>query len=182
MLYERLGWALVFTLLTGLFRETSLHAVFFVFVWALSTGFRPPIAKLGWLLAYAAAFASEYVAIRHFFPGPVSSAGGFIIDPRELLQEMHSLTTICSLGLAVIFAAACLTRLQRVSSTDWRYRFFRLNCFAFPFWILFYRMLNGNIAEFRLLWPVILPCIYGVAYSARMAAQPRGSVTAAVLA
>jgi hypothetical protein len=56
-------------------------------------------------------------------------------------------------------------RLGRFTSNDWRWRFFRLNCFAFPMWIVFYRVLGGNISEFRLMWPVILPCIYGIAYS-----------------
>jgi hypothetical protein len=29
-------------------------------------------------------------------------------------------------------------------------------------------MMSGNITEFRLLFPALLPCIYGIAYGARM--------------
>jgi hypothetical protein len=145
---ERLGPALLFTLLTGLFRESSLHAVFFVLLWALCSTSRPLAARVGWLVAFGAAFAAEYLIIRHFFAGP--------------------LTTICSLGLAVIFPIGCLVRLRSVAADDWRRRFFQLNCFAFPLWIVFYRMLNGNISEFRLMLPVILPCIYGIAYAPKL--------------
>jgi hypothetical protein len=166
ILREQLGLALLFALLTGLFRESSLHAVFFVFVWALCVESRPISARVAWVMAFAAGFAGEYLAIRYFFAGPVSSTGGFILDPRRLFLErgMYSLTTLCSLGLALIFAAGGLVRLKHSPSNDWRWHFFRLNCFAFPLWIVFYRILGGNISEFRLMWPVILPCIYAVAY------------------
>jgi hypothetical protein len=168
LLRERLGFALLFLLLTGLFRESSLHAVFFVFVWALCVRSRPISARIAWVIGFGAAFAVEYVAIRHFFKGPVSSSGGVILDPRRLFLEpgMYSLTTICSLGLALIIVLACLLKIKSLPRDDWRYWFFRLNCYALPFWIVFYRSLNGNISEFRMMWPVLLPCIYGIAYAA----------------
>jgi hypothetical protein len=28
-------------------------------------------------------------------------------------------------------------------------------------------MLSGNISEFRMLFPALLPCIYGIAYAGR---------------
>lgn len=177
LLRERLGLALAFMLLTGLFRESSLHAVFFVFAWALCARSRTSAARIVWVVAFSAAFAIEYRAIRHFFPGPISSEGGLVLNLSRLLFErgLYSLTTICSLGLSLIFALACLLRLQNIPATDWRRGFFRLNCFAFPLWVIFYRMLGGNISEFRLMLPAILPYIYGIAYSARTAPLPRDS-------
>jgi len=44
-----------------------------------------------------------------------------------------------------------------------------VNCYAFPGWIVFYRMMNGNLSEFRMLFPALLPCMYGIAYGARRA-------------
>ena len=169
LLRERLGLALLFMLLTGLFRESSLHAVFFVFVWALCARSRSINARVGWVIAFGAAFAVEYVAIRHFFKGPVSSEGGLILDPKRLFFEsgMYSLTTICSLGLALSIVLGCLIKIKAIAPGDWRLWFFRLNCYALPFWIVFYRSLNGNISEFRMMWPVLLPCIYGIAYAAK---------------
>jgi hypothetical protein len=43
-------------------------------------------------------------------------------------------------------------------------RFFLLNCLAFPGWILFYRLQGGNINEFRIMWPFIMPCLLGLAW------------------
>jgi len=169
LLREQLGVALLFLLLTGLFRESSLHAVFFSFVWAVCARSRPITTRIGWVVAFTAAFGLEYIVIRHFFKGPVSSSGGIILDPRRLLLErgMWSLTTICSLGLAIVVVLWCLVRIRVMPRADWRYWFFRLNCYSLPFWVVFYRSLSGNISEFRMLWPVLLPCIYGIAYAAR---------------
>ena len=174
LLRERLGVALGFTLLTGLFRETSLHAVFFVFLWACCDRSTPIARRIAWVGGFGAAFVVEYVAIRRVFAGPVSSAGGIILDPRRLFGEpgMYSLTTICSLGLAVIIVIACMLRLREMARDDWRYWFFRLNCYALPFWVVFYRSLSGNISEFRMLWPVLLPCVYGIAYTADREREP----------
>jgi hypothetical protein len=166
ILQQRLLAALAFTLVTGLFRETSLHAVFFVFVWALCSQAYSARKRIAWVACFAAAFVLQYIATRHYFPGPVSAAGGLILNPRRLFLErgMLSLTTIFSLGLALIFPAGCLLRLQYFAPDSWEKRFFRLNCFAVPLWVVFYRVLDGNISEFRLLLPVLLPCIYGISY------------------
>jgi hypothetical protein len=58
-------------------------------------------------------------------------------------------------------------KIRLLPRADWRYWFFRLNCYSLPFWVVFYRSLSGNISEFRMLWPVLLPCIYGIGYAAR---------------
>jgi hypothetical protein len=174
LLRERMLAALLLTLVTGLFRETSLHMVVFVAIWAwCNPGVSLP-RRISWLGVFALAFLVEYVAVRHFFPGPVSSAGGIIVDPRTLFlgAGLLSLTTVCSLALAVLFPIACLVRIRALPGDDWRYEFFKLNCYAFPAWIIFYRMMNGNLSEFRMLFPVLLPCIYGIAFGAQGQAAP----------
>jgi hypothetical protein len=169
LLRERLPAALLFTLVTGLFRETSFHMVWFVALWAWCDGSRSPGERVGWLAAFCLAFVLEYVAVRHFFPGPVSSAGGIIIDPRVLFPDrsLLSLTMICSVGLATLYPLACLLKLRGADTggqADWRLRFLVINAYAFPAWLVFYRMMAGNLSEFRMLFPALLPCMYGIAY------------------
>ena len=170
LLSGRRGLALVLTLLTGLFRETSFHMVALVALWGWCDSSISLRERLVWIAGFAVAFVAEYVAIRYFFPGPLSSAaGGVNLDPRTVLLDpgMLSLTTLCSLGLAALFPLAALHELRHTPDNgDWRRRFLMLNCYVFPAWVLFYRMMNGNLSELRMLYPAILPCIYGMAYAA----------------
>lgn len=169
LLKERRFRALLVMLITGLFRETSFHMVWFVALWAWCDPSRGIRERVGWVAAFALAFLLEYVGVRHFFPGPVSSAGGIIVDVRALFLDkgLLSLTTICSVGLAALFPLACLVKLRQIAGVDdWRRSFFVVNCYAFPAWIVFYRMMNGNLSEFRVLFPALLPCMYGIAYAA----------------
>jgi hypothetical protein len=167
LLNEQMLAALALLLVTGLFRESAFHMVWLVGAWAWSASQRPLRARLAWPGVFALAFVLEYVAIHRFFPGPVASGGGISLDPHRLFLDkgLLSLTTLCSLGLASLFPLACLRAVGNVPAGDWRHLFFRLNCYVFPAWIVFYRMMNGNIAEFRMLLPAILPCIYGIAWS-----------------
>jgi len=169
LLEEQMSGALLMMLLTGLFRETSLHMVVFVGAWAWCNQSRPLRERLMWPGMFAIAFAVEYVVVRQFFPGPVSSAGGIVLDPRALFlgAGLLSLTTLCSLGLAALFPLGCLLRIRALAADDWRRQFFSLNCLAFPGWLVFYRMMAGNLSEFRMLFPVLIPCIYGIALGAR---------------
>jgi hypothetical protein len=171
LLEERLVMALVLTMLVGLFRETAFHMVLLAGLWAVCARSPAPRARTLWVAAFAAAFVAEYLLVRVWFPGPISSAGSLILNPRELFlgAGIWSLTTICSLTLAALFPLLCWIRLARnpgdsAALPDWRSRFFALNCLAFPFWVVFYRAMSGNISEFRILWPAILPCIFGIAY------------------
>lgn len=164
LLRERLGLTLLFMLLTGLFRETSFHVVTWVGLWVLLSGSRPARERVGWFCVFALAFILEYKAIRHFYPGPVTGAGHLVFDPREIFlgPGMLSLTAICSLGLEAVIALLCLNRLLRHPSGDWRRRFFLINCCVLPAWWIFYRMMDGNLSEFRLLLPALLPFAYGL--------------------
>ena len=182
LLDERMIAALLLMLVTGLFRESAFHMVWLVAAWAWCARSRSLREKLAWPGLFALAFVLEYVAIRHFFPGPVSSAGAIILDPRRLFLDkgLLSLTTLCSLGLASLFPLACLLAVRapgqrKPGKDDWRATFFELNAYVFPAWIVFYRMMNGNIAEFRMLLPAILPCLYGLAFSKGTFARPRNA-------
>jgi len=168
LLQERLAAAFVLMLLTGLYRETSFHMVWLAASWAWCSRSRALPVRLAWLGAFGLGFVSEYVLVRHFFPGPLSSVGGLVLDPRTLFlnNSMLSLTNLCSVGLAVLFPIACLLRVRDIPTADWRRSFFTINAWVFPGWLLFYRMMSGNLSEFRMLFPVLLPCIYGIAYAA----------------
>ena len=169
LLSERLLPALLLMLLTGLFRESAFHMVWLVAAWALCDRSVPMIRRLAWSGTFALSFLLEYDLIRHIFMAPVSAAGTIIVDPRVLFLDkgMLSLTTICSLALAALFPLGCALRVRSLPRDDWHRAFFLLNCWVFPGWIVFYRMMSGNIAEFRMLLPVVLPCIYGIAYARR---------------
>jgi hypothetical protein len=168
VLRERMWAALLFMLIVGLFRESSFHVIGFAAAWSMSGGRFSPVRRLAWVAGFASAFLIEYLAIRHFFPGPVSAVGHIILDWKVVFLDkgLLSLTSVCSLGLATLFPIACLLKVQAMPRGDWRGRFFIIHCAAFPAWVVFYRMLNGNTAELRMLLPAILPCIYGIAYQA----------------
>jgi hypothetical protein len=167
MLQERLAVALGLMLIVGLFRETSFHFVWFVAAWGLCTRSVTRLTRASWFLTFVVAFVVEYKVVRVYFPGPISSSGGLILDPQEIFlgKGILSLTTLCSLSLAAVFPIFCWTKLKWLRASDWRKQFFSLNCAIFPLWIVFYRMLSGNISEFRLLLPAILPCLYGISYA-----------------
>src|SRR5262249_14357189 len=105
LLREELAIALALMLVTGLFRETSFHVVYFVAVWAVCSQTRSWQSRAACVTVFAVAFVVEYKLIRHFFPGPVAAGGGIILDPRKIFLDKGflSLTTICSLGLAALF-------------------------------------------------------------------------------
>ncbi len=164
---ERLGWALAFMLLTGLIRESAFHVVTWVALWMLCSRSLPLSRRLTWLGVFAVTFVLEYLAVRHFFPGPMTSVGGVVFDPKAIFlgRQMLSLTNTCSVGLELVLAAVCLNRLRNADPADWRYRFFLVNCYVLPAWMVFYVMMHANLAEFRLLLPALLPCIYGLAFA-----------------
>lgn len=170
LLEQRLLPALLWTLITGLFRESAFHMVWLVAAWAWCVGSQPLAKRLTWLSTFAIAFVLEYVTVRHFFPGPISASGGVTLDPHTLFDGLRSITVICSLGLAALYPLACLIRLrdipeERSHVADWRRQFFLLNCLVFPAWVVFYLMMSANMSEFRVLLPAILPCIFGIAYA-----------------
>jgi hypothetical protein len=167
LLRERLRWALAFMLLTGLTRESAFHAVTWVALWMLCSQSLPIGRRFAWVCVFAVSFVLEYLAVRHFFPGPMTSVGGVVLDPAAIFlgRQVLSLTNTCTVGLELVLAALCLNRLRDADPADWRRRFFLVNCYALPGWMIFYVMMHANLAELRLLLPALLPCIYGLAFA-----------------
>ncbi|HEV2700330.1 MAG TPA: hypothetical protein VGV09_01775 [Steroidobacteraceae bacterium] len=175
LLRGNMGLTLVFMLLTGLFRESSFHVVTWVGLWMILERTRPLRDRILWFAAFAAAFALEYKGLRHFYPGPMTGDGLIVLNPRDIFlgRGMLSLTAICSLGLEAVFALLCLNRLLPIKIPDWRRGFFIANCCVLPAWWVFYRIMNGNMSEFRLLLPAVLPCVYGLAYASGAGGRAR---------
>jgi hypothetical protein len=161
ILEEQLVPALLVMLLTGLVRESALHIVWFAFAWAVCSRVTPLARRALWTAVFSIAFAAEYIAIRHFYPG----GGGMLLDLHEIFfgRGLWSLTCIVTLAIVSILPIHYVaTRGVRFGS-DWRRNFFLLNCAATPAWIIFYRIMGGNISELRMLIPVLLPIFYGIA-------------------
>ena len=105
----------------------------------------------------------EYKIIRNFFPGPLSVTPNIWYGIEHIFsgKGFFSLTTIISLTLALIFPITLVIK-NKYSSSSQLTKFFLINAYIFPLWIIFYRVLSGNISEFRIMWPMILPCVYGI--------------------
>jgi len=157
---------LIFMLLTGLFRETSFHVVTWVGLWMLLDRERSLLERVCWFGAFAVAFLVEYKGLRQFYPGPVTGDGHLLFNPRDIFlgRGTMSLTAICSVGLEAVFALVCLRWVRQLDVRDWRRGFFIANCCVLPAWWIFYRVMNSNLSEFRLLMPAVLPCVFGLAY------------------
>ncbi len=161
LLNGRFWPCLITMIVTGLVRESSLHIIFFVGLAALLTPGRW-LEKILWIAAFALVYAVEYVAVRHFFPAPISSNIWTLETIRDIFlgPGVLSLTSLFSVGLAVLIPLAVL--LEIPADGGWKARFFRINAYAFVFWILFYRVFNGNLSEFRLFLPALVPLIFGL--------------------
>lgn len=171
LLSEKLVAALSCMLITGLFRETSFHMVCMVALWATCAQHRSRANRALWLAAFGLCFAVEYKLIRHWYPGDARGADHYaFLVTAEGLKNLFlgggfwSLTTLSTLPLAALFPVAWWRFRRHEGRHEWQHKFFLLNCFAFPAWILFYRAQGGNINEFRIMWPFILPCLVGLAW------------------
>jgi hypothetical protein len=177
ILREKFVWAAVFMGVTGLFRESAFHVVYFMLIWSICDRRTELAKRAAIVLGFAVLFFLEYRLIRVFYPGPISAVSnqyGMETSIAAIFFEkgLWSLTTVATIALQFLLGAYYLITRDREKPASWRDRFFLLNCLSLPLWILFYRMLGGNISEFRLLFPALLPIVYGVAYNARSAATP----------
>jgi hypothetical protein len=180
LLNEQLHWAFLCMLVTGLFRESAFHMVVLVGMWALVAQHQPFGRRAFWVVLFAVAFVVEYKLIRVWYPGEERGLDyyrNYLLEyPRELFfgTGLWSLTTLMTLPLAVMYPLAWWF-LKRREQTGWVQRFFLLNCLAFPGWILFYRLQGGNINEFRIMWPFIMPCLLGLAWREEVTSQPQAA-------
>ena len=176
LLREQMLASLGFMLLTGFFRESSFHMVVMVGIWAMVARHQSLQRRAWWLLAFALCFVLEYKLIRVYFPGDPRGLGWYsqvLADPAGLLLGggLWSLTTLMTLPLALLFLVACWV-LQRHEAHSWERSLFLWSCLAFPLWLVFYRVQGGNISEFRMMWPAMLPCVLGLAWRP-LSSQPK---------
>lgn len=161
------GWlvaVLICLVVMGLFRESAFHLLVVTAMWALTCGQGTAWRRAIWLMVMALIFVLEYKITRIYFPGPLTGTGGLILGSEIFTGKgLLSFTSMTTLSLVALGPAVYLC--LRVA--DWRNtaldRFFLLNCLAVPCWVIFYRMFGGNITEFRMLWPALLPLVYGIA-------------------
>jgi hypothetical protein len=161
VLEDRISEAIFVMLLTGLFRESSLHAVWLVVAWSLCNSSVPRSRRAASAVVCIVAFAAEYAAIRITFP----SHGQWQLNVHEIFlgRGLWSLTCIVTLAAVFIVPLHYLACHLPANPADWRANFFVLNCVAVPFWVVFYRIMGGNISELRLILPALIPIFYGQA-------------------
>lgn len=178
LLSERLMLALACLLITGLFRESAFHLMVMSAMWALCAKHQTLAKRITWPLVFGALFVIEYKVIRAWYPGAVKNVGDYASlltteGLRSLLLGggLWSLTTLLTLPLAAAYPWAWWRFKRHAGQHEWQHRFFLLNCLAFPGWVFFYRAQGGNINEFRIMWPFLLPCLMGLAWLPRSASS-----------
>ena len=162
ILEEQLGAGLIVMLLTGVFRESSLHVAWFVCGWAICNRNIPLGRRLMWAVVYCIAFVLEYFVIRMFYP-VYSSSNRLDLYGIFFGRGLWSLSCLVTLSIVAIVPICYLVRQRSPFGLDWRTDFFVLNCVVTPVWIVFYRFMGGNISELRMVIPVLLPLFYGLA-------------------
>lgn len=174
-------YVLAALLITGLFRESAFHIVVLAGIFMLTEKPRFQTEAIAWMALLSLAFLLEYIIVRKYYPGPISvNATTNSIDFREMFfgKGLWSLTSSVTLLLLALFPVfywvrKAISKMNMDLGVDSHLkgqppfvrRFFWLNCAAIPLWIVFYRAMGGNMTEFRIFWPVLLPVVYGIAWS-----------------
>ena len=165
---DKLFVAFFFFILTGFFRESSFHLVIIVLIWCFYIKSHSYYYRVSWPIIYLISFIVQYKFIRYYFPAPIIAGGDGFLSFLEIFfgSGLLSLTTIVTLALILMFPIYYF-----LEKGDWSlnlginkpiHNFFAANCYLVPLWVIFYRAMNGNITEFRMLWPALIPCIYGI--------------------
>ena len=159
ILHRRPGLALLAIAIGSTFRESMLHIVFFAMCTLLVPSLR---VSVGWIVAMFVLFFAEWFVIRRFlFPG---GQNHFV---WRIWRHLGSLTLWASVGLIAWYTAqATLTVAKRVTRLGWDDvdAFFWIQVLAVVPWLLFYTVNNGNLSEFRMLLPVLVPLVFALAY------------------
>jgi hypothetical protein len=158
ILHKRPAWAFAALVIGMTIRESMLHIVFF----ALCTLVIPSLnVGVRWAALMFVTFFVEWFVIRKIFPG---GKPAFV---WRIWHHLGSLTLWASVGLVLWYAAqATLAISKRVGRLGWddRDTLLWLQVLAVVPWLVFYTMNNGNLAEFRMLLPILVPLIFALAY------------------
>jgi len=171
ILKERMYWALLGMIVTGLFRESSFHVVSSIAIWAWCARHHNLKTRLLWLLIFILTFIFEYKMTRVFYPGVERGLEFYQMrlienwDKILLGKGLISLTSLMSIPLALIYPISWWLLKHSQISGNWQQNFFAISCLAFPFWIFFYLVQDAGLAEFRVMWAFIIPCILGLAWN-----------------
>ena len=160
ILHRRPALALLAIVIGSTFRESMLHIVFFAICALLIPSLR---IGAGWAAAMFVVFFAEWFVIRKFlFPG--AGENHFV---WRIWRHLGSLTLWASVGLVAWYTAqSTLAIARRVTRLGWDDvdAFFWLQVLAVVPWLLFYTIINGNLSEFRMLLPVLVPLVFALAY------------------
>jgi hypothetical protein len=163
ILHRRPALALLAIVIGSAFRESMLHIVFFAMCTLLVPSLR---VHAGWIVAMFVVFFAEWFVIRKFlFPG--SGQNHFV---WRIWRHLGSLTLWASVGLVAWYTAqSTLAIARRVTRVGWDDvdLFFWIQVLAVVPWLLFYTVNNGNLSEFRMLLPVLVPLVFALAYRRR---------------
>jgi hypothetical protein len=159
VLHRRPAIALIAIVIGSTFRESMLHVVFFAMCALLIPSLR---VHAGWVVAMLVVFFAEWFIIRRYlFPGARNT---FV---WRIWHHLGSLTLWASVGLVMWYTAqSTLSISRRVAGFGWDDvdLFFWLQVLAVVPWLIFYTMNNGNLSEFRMLLPVLVPLVFALAY------------------
>ncbi len=172
---DRFALAFGLMIVAGLFRETSLHVVWFALCFAWLRGGR---RRLSWTAAMGLVWAAELTTIRHAF-GVQTHVGLALALPPDFFNPSLWLSVLATL-IATGYAAVDLaSRRAAFDGTEGQiaWRFFALQVGVVVPWMIFYQIMGGGLAEFRLMLPVLLPLALSVAWRGE---RPAATVAPAV--
>jgi hypothetical protein len=170
LLCRRPAAALVVLLLTGMIRESALHLVWFALSLLIIPAFSPGII---WVIVYFIAFMVQWAVIRHFFPVPSP------LRLHHMWGDLTSPTLWASLAMLFWFTAQAAIQLACQAKAALRCRewtFYAIQILMVIPWLMFYKCMNGNWSEFRMLMPIALPLIYCIAHRLSPAQQDQPPV------
>jgi hypothetical protein len=150
----------------GLFRESTMHIVWFAGALAFLRGDRKRLALAA---AMGVVWFVEFKLIRNHF-------GSTADIPMASGSDLRNPSLLLSVAAALLFAAVAAIDLARrdrshLAGDDLAmFRFFALQIAVVPGWFVFYRLAGGGLAEFRMMLPVLLPIALSLAWMPRGAA------------
>jgi hypothetical protein len=156
ILTDRMAWGLVLLAIGGLFRESMIHGI--LLVWTLMAVF-PSRRRALWALVHSAVVVGEYLFIRKVM---FAHMGSMVNQPRFISDDLFSPALWGNVVMVLVitgFGIVCLARRCRAEGSPRACWFWWLQLAAVPGWFFMYRLAGGNLSEFRMLLPVVLPVL-----------------------